>query len=809
MNLLCVALFELSLAALPRTELLPMPTDVSGYTQGVNAASFDPAAAGHLDGPELQIRQLGVPDARGHGAWSGYGAVPFGPLSLYAGYEWRSLPNPTSERGTFGASLALMSNVHVGVSLRRLQLPQSALTHTLWDAGVSAQPVRWLSWSLGGDALNAPAYRGLVHVNRTLRAGVAIRPWRGDPRLTLAADTRVQQLADGWQASDTRVLAEVGMIDGVHILGGYARRAGAHEAFAGLRFDVWHAAVQTSAQVDNATASEGIDRWGFMLSLRQSPQEDLASPRHRRVEVPIEGRLNPPPRGLFQPGKAISTVNLQLDQLAQDPTVQTVVLAIGHIEVGMGQVAEVRQSVQALRRAGKHVVAQLHDADNKGLIAASAASKIQMDPLGYINLKGFSVASHFFAESLQKIGVRFEAVGVGQYKSAPDALTQSSPRPQDKEVYDDLLSEAYKHLVDSLVTDRHLSAADCNAVLATGLIGAEEARKLGLVDVIVPRADAAYRDNEAPHAQSFAQTQVPSALWGRPDVIAIVPVVGTIVEHAEDNPMPSTSAEASRVTSLLDAAVADPQVAGIVVRIDSPGGDVFASETIWRAMHRAAEAKPLAVSMGDVAASGGYYLAAPAGRIFAQPTTITGSIGIFLVKPDISELLAWTGVHRTVYTKGVHADWESIEHGLSEPDRTRLQARLQSLYDVFVGRVADGRHLPLETVRALAQGRVYTGAQAQELKLVDDMGGLVDAIEWVKHTARLKDDAWVEVRLPDRTLTLPQLLSGMSTLVHSALMTPAYADPFDALTQSFERRLRSVDAQPLALLPYDLELTCP
>lgn len=809
MDVFCALVLQLCVAAVPRGELLPMPTDVSGYAQGVNAASFDPAAAGRLDGAELQIRQLGVPDARGHGAWAGYGAVPLAALSLYAGYEWRSLPDPISERGTFGLSLALLPNLRLGASLRRLQLPGSALTHTLWDAGLAGQPTRWLSYSLGGEALNAPSFAGLVHVNRALRAGVAIRPWRGDPRLVLAADTRLQQLADGWQASDTRVLAELGLREGVHVMGGYARRAGAHQAFAGLRFDLWHAAVQSSAQVDNATAAEGIDRWGFLLSLRQHPQEQALRVRPRRVEVSIEGQLNPPPQSVFHPGKAISMLNVELAELARDPSVQTVVLPIGALQIGLGQIAELRQSVHALRQAGKHVIAQLHDADNKSLMLAAAASEIQMDPLGYINLKGFSIASHFFAEALSKIGVRFEAVGVGQYKSAPDALTQSTPRPQDKEVYDAILAEAYKHLVDSLVVDRHLSPADCNAVLDIGLLGAQQAKQLGLIDAIVPQADAPYRDNEAPLAQSFAQTQVPTALWGRPDVIAIVPVIGTIVSQPADNPMPSTSAQASRVTGLLDAAVADARVAGIVVRIDSPGGDVFASESIWRAMYRAAQAKPVAVSMGDVAASGGYYLAAPAGRIFAQPTSLTGSIGIFLLKPDVSGLLAWTGVQRTVYSKGAHADWESTEHGLSETDRARLQTRLQSLYDVFVSRVADGRHLPLQTVRTLAQGRVYTGAQARELGLVDELGGLNDAIDWVRQTAQLKDDAWVQLQVPNRTLSLPQLVTGMSGLVRSTLAQSTPKDPAHALYESLQHHVRSMDSKPLALLPFDLEVVSP
>lgn len=808
MNLLCVALWQLSVAALPRTELVPMPTDVSGLAQGINAASFDPAAAGRLDGAELQLRQLGVAGAAGHGAWSGYGAVPVGPLSLYAGYEWRSLPNPTSERGSFGASLALLPNLRLGASLRRLQLPGSDVTHSVWDAGLAGQPSRYISWSLGGDALNAPAYRGLVHVNRTLRLGFAVRPWRGDARFVVAADTRIQQLAGGWALPNTRVLLEAGLVDGVHVMGGYARRDGAHEAFAGLRVDVWHAAVQSSAQVDNRGTPQGIDRFGFVLSLRSHPQEDVARPMHRRIEIPLEGQLNAPPQGLFHPGKAISTVNLQLDALAQDPTVDTVVLPIDHLQVGLGQIAELRQSILAVVKAGKRVIAKLHDADNKSMMVASAASEIEMDPLGFISLKGFSVASHFFAESLQKIGVRFEAVGIGQYKSAPDALTESAPRPQDQEIYDELLTGAYARLVDSLVVDRHLSLADCNTVLSQGLWGAEAAKRLGLIDTIAPRPDAAWRDNETPPARSFAQSRTPTPMWGRPNVIAIVPVLGTIVAHAADNPMPSTSAEAGRITDLLDAALQDPSVAGIVVRIDSPGGDVFASETIWRAVRRATEHKPVAVSMGDVAASGGYYLAAPVGRIFAEPTSITGSIGIFLVKPDVSGLLAWAGVHRHVYSQGPHADWDSVAHAFAQGDRARLHSRLQSLYEVFVDRIAEGRHLPHGTVRDLAQGRVYSGARAQALGLVDELGGLNEAVAWVKQQARLQDDAHTEVHLPDRTVSLPQLVSGMSRLAHQAIRGPDEVTNFvDTWTQSYARRLQSVETQAWALLPYELELT--
>jgi protease-4 len=803
MYLFVMAALYAHLTVIPRSELLAQPTDVSAAAQGVAAAAFDPAAAGRLDGAELQLRQMGLANQQGTGAWSVYGAVPVGRLRLFGGYAWRPLPNPTSQRGTYGLAWALTPGLQVGVGLQRLQVFGRAVTHSVWDAGVAGMPTSWLSWSLGVDAFNAPDYGRHIALPRSLRAGVAVRPWHGNPQFTLAADTRLQQ-ANGWHLPDSRMLVDVGLVPGVHVVGAYGRRLGHNEVYAGVRLALFNFALQTTAAVDNATQARGIDRLAWQLTLRQRAAESLLPPVQRQVEVPLQGDLMPAPAGLFSPGAAMPTVALQLRALARDPAVATVVLPIADLHVGMATVEELRQAIFALRQAGKTVIAELHGAQNKDYLVATAANRIHMDPLGHINLKGFSIASHFFAQFLRKVGVRFDAVAVGRYKSAPDALTADAPRQEDREVFGTIVQAADAALGDSLQRDRGCSQAAVEHALAVGLMGAADAQRAGLVDALVPSADLAHTADAVPDVrQTFAQSRTPSPVWGAPPEIAIVPVVGTIVAQPGRGPLPATAADADRVVGLLEAAVADARVAGIVVRVDSPGGDVFASETMWRAMHRAAEAKPVAVSMGDVAASGGYYMALPAGVIFAEPQTLTGSIGIFMLKPDVSGLLQWAGVHREVYGTAAHADWESMAHSISDADRGRLQAHLESLYTAFVDRVAAGRGLPPARVREIAEGHVYTGAQAQALGLVDRLGGLADAVAWVQEQAGLAPTADVSLRVPNRTVGLPQRLGQMA---HAAVATSSDGDPLDSALRALQQRVHAVDAVPLALMPWSVQV---
>jgi protease-4 len=791
-------LASLTVAAVPSdTALVPLPLDVSAAARGAAAGAFDPAAAGRIDAAELQLRQRGHPNGRGMGGLGAFAALPLGAgVSLLAGYEWETLPDPAAERATLGISAQLSSSLRAGVAYRRVHRFGFAARGGVWDAGLLAEVSPYLSLSLGVDALNAPRQAPAVNLHRAARVGVALRPWRGEPWITLAADARLisaQRLAD----TDARALLDIMPVEGLHLVGAYGRPNGQGQVWGGLSVDVLGAGFFGASRLDNGVTGSGLDNSTFALTLKVRPSETLLGPIDRTVEVPLEGDLQHGDRGPFEPGKVISTAILDLDALAGNPAVGTVVLPIGPLKVGLGTVDELRAAIARLRAEGKEVVAELRGADNKAYMVAAAASRIRLDPLASINLKGFAVTSHYFAETLSKVGVRFDAVGVGKYKSGPDPLTRTTARPEDREVEGEILGLAYASLRRALEADRKLSPRQVQEIFETGLWDAREAVRIGLADEIVPDPDPSKIPHGPPAGEPFDATLTATPRWSSRPVVAIVPVVGAIVQNRGDNPLPGGSAEARWVVRQLEAAERDSEVAGVVLRINSPGGDVFASELIWRAVKRLAARKPLAVSMADVAASGGYYAAAPAPVIFAEPNTVTGSIGIFMVRPDVSGVLNLLGVHSETYEAGEHANWESIEHPLSDADRDRLHGSLEKLYTAFVARVADGRHLPEARVRELAEGRVYTGARAKELGLVDAVGGLPDAVRWVREHAGIDPQEVVDVTVPDRDLSLPDLV---------ARMTAAQVSPLEALVADVQRRVTAWDGRALAVMPYRYEV---
>lgn len=723
-----------SLWLLPN-ELLVFPTDSSGSVQGAQAVGFDPAAAGFLEGWEILIRQqnAGQPGSRA-GSWAGYGAAQLGVLGVHAGYALGNLPDPISSRSSLGLSFGHQSYLRFGLSWHRLAFSEMP-KRSVWDLGVAARPWSWLSWSLGIDALNAPRFANNEKIYRRLRFGIAVRPLKGDPRLTLGVDSRLLQ-AQSWRLSDTRALVGLQLIPGAQIFGAYRRALEQDDWSAGIQVDLSHIRLTGAARLNQVDALPSIARMRWQLAARAPAYRSVLPQRRQHVRTPSPADWHTVRTGLFSSHPSLSLLSWRLHEIERDPRVDTVVIPIGsNLQMGLATVMELREALLRLRRANKRVIAKLESADNKALMLAAAADEIQMDPLGHVNLEGFSASAYFLACPLEKIGVRFDAIGVGRFKSAPDALTQTHPRPEEREVMQAVMAQADAQLNTILQTERHLDASAVQAVLQTGLFNAQQAHKAGLIDKIAPDGTLEQIADVTDRTTPLHDLQQAEPRWSRPAEVVVIPVVGNIVDAGGSGGFLQPSCDAGQVVQMLESASQDPHVAGIVVRVESPGGDVMASERIWRAMMRARRHKPIAVSMGNVAASGGYYLAAPAHAIFAEAATMTGSIGIFLVKPDFSGVLNWSGIQRYVYGDKPHADWQSSMHALLEEDKQRLHIQLQSMYDAFVQRVACGRHLTMTQAYQIADGRVYTGSQAKNIGLVDQIGGLVDAIAFVWDSA--------------------------------------------------------------------------
>jgi protease IV len=774
-------------------EAVALPTDVSGYAIGADAAAFDPAAPRWADGLELQVRSRFVPEEAGESRIGLYGVVPTRVVVPYLGLDWLLLHGARHERLTLGLALPLGSRLSLGVAYRGTLSPRPAYDggHAA-DLGLSAQLSSWLSLSAGIDGIGRPTPGG-VRQPILWRAGGALRPWVGAPWLTIGGDLRFA--TQPYDLVTSRLFIDLGT-EGLHGVVTYEPKD--TTIWLGLSLALFGVEVRGALVPANAAFGDSGRRNDMALSatLRNEPRETLLDVYERTVELTLDGDLEPKKDGLFSERPKLPDQALTLAALADDPHVGTVILTIGELEVGLATVDELRRAIHALRESGKTVIAELTEGDDKSYMVAAAADRIRMDPAASLRLDGFAVTRHYFADALEKLGIKVEAVAVGKYKSAPDALTRSSARPEDLEVEGQVLAQAFLDLSRVLVNDRHLSQDKVVELVTRGGFRAEEALQAGLVDELTQPVDPERLPVGRVRGEEADAVGHPSRCWGPLPAIAVVPVVGTIIMRAKDNPLPGDSAVASEIIEQIDEAVADADVKGIVLRIDSGGGDVYAAEMIWRAVRRAVEYKPLVVSMGDVAASGGYYIAAPAKVILAEANTITGSIGIFTLKFDLSGLFNFAGINTQVYKEGENADWDRLDSALTPVARERLQHIMQTYYDTFVGRVAAGRKLSPTRVREIAEGRVYTGEQALSLKLVDGIGGLSDAIrEAAADAGVLPGEDWT-VRLPQRRLSVSELARNMT----SAQTT------LPGVWQELWRRAQALDERPLMLMPMELEV---
>ena len=420
-------------------------------------------------------------------------------------------------------------------------------------------------------------------------------------------------------------------------------------------------------------------------------------------------------------------------------------------------------------------------AASKAYWLACAATEVYAAPGSVVVANGLASTSFFLQSGLARLGVAFEAVAIGRYKNAPDALTRSSPSEAQREAADAVIDSQFALLVSDIAEDRHLPPARVRELVDVGVFTSEEAKQASLVDGALwpDQVEARARDlaGGGTVTGSVDESHRRAAdRWGPRPYLALIRVDGAIAAgRSRREPFTGTPvAGAETVARLVQAAASDSRARAIVLRIDSPGGDGFASDLIWRAVKQARRGgKPVVVSMADVAASGGYLVAVAADAIVAEPATLTGSIGVFALKPDLSGLLDKLGVNAWSAQRGQNARIDSFVKPWTPEERSLVERQLRSFYDGFVAKVAEGRRIPEQEVDRLAQGRVWTGEQALARGLVDRLGGLDDAVALAKEKAGLAPGEEIEVRRlepePGFIAGLAEELSGAPGAVQSAL----------------------------------------
>jgi len=437
-----------------------------------------------------------------------------------------------------------------------------------------------------------------------------------------------------------------------------------------------------------------------------------------------------------------------IDNAAKNDKIKGIFLDLTDIPSGMATIEEVRNALLQFKKSGKFIISYSDDYTQRAYYMATVADKIYLNPQGCVGIKGLAAELMFFKGTLEKLDIQTQIIRHGKFKSAVEPYILDKMSQANREQYQKLLDVLWQQMVDGIATQRKIAAEDLNMIADSLKIQlAEDAVKNKLVDKLLYRdevlaelrAKLGISEKEDIHfitAAKFFKVKGKEKISIGKKKIALVYAIGQIGAGEGDE----KEIGSDKLSESIRLARNDSSVKAIVLRINSPGGSALASEVIWREVVLAQKVKPVVVSMGDVAASGGYYIACGAGKIYAQPNTLTGSIGVFGVVPNLEKFFKnKLGITFDVVKTNEYSDYIAATRPMQPYETKVLTNQVENIYKVFVGHVAEGRKMKPEDVDSIGQGRVWTGLDAKRIGLVDEIGGLQNAIDDAAKKANLTD----------------------------------------------------------------------
>ncbi len=513
-----------------------------------------------------------------------------------------------------------------------------------------------------------------------------------------------------------------------------------------------------------------------------------ADDRDQIVHIRLRGAVmeSPPPfdlGALF--GEEDQPTMLELIETLRkaraDESVRALVFDLDEAELNLAQIQELRAQFEQLRAADKDIWVYIEQVGPGGYLLASAAGKVVMMPRGTLFVIGLHAAPMYFRGLLDKIGVQADVVHCGAFKSAGEPFTRAGPSPEAEADVNKILDGIWEYMLGAVAKSRRMTPDQARKAFDNGPYGAQEALDAGLVDALDYRQDFArglrkrygddvkivrdYGRKKGPaldFENPFALFQLFGEMMQGPrkptsNAVAVIYVDGAIMTGRSDEGFGGGFAGSTRIRKAIDEAARDEKIKAVVLRVDSPGGSAVASEIITEAAQRCRRKKPVIVSMGGVAASGGYYVSCLADAVVAQPATIAGSIGVVGMNLVTTDMWGKLGITRHEYQRGAGADLMSGLRPWTDDHRARIMKMMNRVYDEFKGRVTEGRGSRIKgDIESLAGGRVYTGSQALEVGLVDHLGGLADAIRFAADRAKVSK---YEIRVLPAPKTFADLLS--------------------------------------------------
>ncbi len=478
-------------------------------------------------------------------------------------------------------------------------------------------------------------------------------------------------------------------------------------------------------------------------------------------------------------------------------------------DIGFASLEEIRNALVDFKESGKPVVAYSEVFSQKSYYLASVAEKIYLNPQGVFDFRGFASQLYFLKGTLSKLQIQAQIIRHGKYKSAVEPFTVEKMSEENREQYSAFLGSIWDHYVEVISAARQISLDSLNLIADSVYIrNAADAEKFGFVDGLVYKDSilqilkiVTASENKAEDLENVTLYQYAKSSGVKPsssskDKIAVIYAVGDIGSGEGDD----ESIGSERISRTIRLARTDENVKAIVLRVNSPGGSSLASEVIWREVQLAAQVKPVVVSMGDLAASGGYYISCAATKIVAQPNTLTGSIGVFGVIMNMGDFFKnKLGVTFDVVKTNPHADMMTNTRALTPFELNVIQQSIEEIYDAFVQRVAEGRNMTVKQVDSIAQGRIWSGIDAKSIGLVDEIGGLDDAVRIAAELAGLQEYSVIE--LPVQKELIEELFSDVMRRKLMAWIAGHFVEQYPFL-RSLEP-LRSYDTF-MTRLPFDM-----
>lgn len=522
--------------------------------------------------------------------------------------------------------------------------------------------------------------------------------------------------------------------------------------------------------------------------------------------------------------ESLTNLLMQIKKAKVDKRIGAVILEIHPSSAGWAKADEIRDAITDYRTSGKPIYAYMEYGLNKEYYIATACERIYMAPPGDLFINGLAAEVMFFRGSLDKLGIYPDVFQIGKYKNAPDMFTRKEMSEGHREVLNSLLDDLTNRLVNEIARTRKKSADDVRALIDQAPFSPAQAQASGLIDGASYREDVenelkkrlGYKDEDKlrlVRGSAYRDVSPESLDLNKGERIAVIYATGSIdLGRSENSPTGGQSVGSDTVVKALNDARDDKNIRAIVLRVDSPGGSSYASDLIWRAVENAKQKKPVVVSMSDSAASGGYYIACNANKIVAEPSTFTGSIGIFAGKPVMKGFYDWLGISTEYVLRGKNAGMFRETEPFTAEERARFEQIIKSTYyDEFIPKVAKGRNRDAQYIDSIAQGRVWTGEQAKNNGLVDEFGGLERAIEIAKQLANIPAEKGVErVILPYPRSFFEELFDAddvisSKTRQQRAMVETLPADVQRALRYAaiFDRMQRG---ETMALMPFDLQI---